>query len=80
MEERLDDLDRFPHPHLAVDVALLTLHERALHALLLRRTATPFQGALALPLHGALEPDQVRFIVQTLKDSSVNVGAGAAIY
>lgn len=49
MEERLDDLDRFPHPHLAVDVALLTLHERALHALLLRRTATPFQGALALP-------------------------------
>jgi dTDP-4-amino-4,6-dideoxygalactose transaminase len=36
--------------------------------------------ALALPLHGALEPDHVRFIVQTLKDSSVNVGAGAAIY
>ena len=36
--------------------------------------------ALALPLHGALEPDQVRFIVQTLKDSSINVGAGAAIY
>jgi len=49
MEERLDDLDRFPHPHLAVDVALLTLHERALHALLLRRAAAPFQGALALP-------------------------------
>ncbi len=36
--------------------------------------------ALALPLHGALEPEHVRFIVQTLKDSSVNVGAGAAIY
>ena len=36
--------------------------------------------ALALPFHGALEPDHVRFIVQTLKDSSVNVGAGAAIY
>jgi perosamine synthetase len=36
--------------------------------------------ALALPLHGALTPDHVRFIVQTLKDSSVNVGAGAAIY
>jgi len=36
--------------------------------------------ALALPLHGTLEPDHVRFIVQTLKDSSVNVGAGAAIY
>lgn len=49
MEERLDDLDRFPHPHLAVDVALLTLHERALHALVLRRTEAPFAGAFALP-------------------------------
>ncbi len=36
--------------------------------------------ALALPFHGALEGDHVRFIVQTLKDSSINVGAGAAIY
>jgi perosamine synthetase len=36
--------------------------------------------ALALPLHGHLEADHVEFIVQTLKDSSVNVGAGAAIY
>jgi dTDP-4-amino-4,6-dideoxygalactose transaminase len=38
------------------------------------------ERALALPLHGRLEADQVRFIVKTLKDSSVNVGAGAAIY
>ncbi|MBI5717777.1 MAG: DegT/DnrJ/EryC1/StrS family aminotransferase [Burkholderiales bacterium] len=36
--------------------------------------------ALALPLHGGLQADHVRFIVQTLKDSSINVGAGAAIY
>ncbi|HJV69247.1 DegT/DnrJ/EryC1/StrS family aminotransferase [Ideonella sp.] len=36
--------------------------------------------ALALPLHGHLEPDHVKFIVKTLKDSSINVGAGAAIY
>jgi dTDP-4-amino-4,6-dideoxygalactose transaminase len=36
--------------------------------------------AVALPLHGHLLPDHVKFIVQTLKDSSVNVGAGAAIY
>ena len=36
--------------------------------------------ALALPLHGHLDADQVEFIVQTLKDSSINVGAGAAIY
>ena len=49
MEERLQDLDRFPHPHLAVDVALLTLHERALHALLLRRAEAPFAGTLGLP-------------------------------
>lgn len=36
--------------------------------------------ALALPLHGRLTPEHVQFIVKTLKDSSVNVGAGAAIY
>lgn len=36
--------------------------------------------ALALPFHAGLQPDHVRFVVQTLKDSSVNVGAGAAIY
>ncbi|NML16140.1 DegT/DnrJ/EryC1/StrS family aminotransferase [Azohydromonas sp. G-1-1-14] len=36
--------------------------------------------ALALPLHAHLEPGHIRFIVKTLKDSSVNVGAGAAIY
>lgn len=36
--------------------------------------------ALALPLHGHLDEDQVRFIVRSLKDASVNVGAGAAIY
>lgn len=49
MEEPFDDLDRFPHPHLAVDIALLTLHEGALHALLLRRQDPPFAGAFALP-------------------------------
>lgn len=49
MEERFEDLDRYPHPHLAVDIALLTLHERALHALLLHRGAAPFAGAQALP-------------------------------
>jgi dTDP-4-amino-4,6-dideoxygalactose transaminase len=36
--------------------------------------------ALALPFHGHLAPDHLKFIVKTLKDSSVNVGAGAAIY
>ena len=36
--------------------------------------------ALALPLHGHLDADHVAFIVKTLKDASVNVGAGAAIY
>jgi dTDP-4-amino-4,6-dideoxygalactose transaminase len=36
--------------------------------------------AIALPLHGQLKPEHVQFIVKTLKDSSVNVGAGAAIY
>ena len=36
--------------------------------------------AVALPFHTHLEPDHVKFIVKTMKDSSVNVGAGAAIY
>ena len=36
--------------------------------------------ALALPFHARLSADHVTFIVKTLKDSSVNVGAGAAIY
>ncbi|MDZ5461346.1 DegT/DnrJ/EryC1/StrS family aminotransferase [Azohydromonas lata] len=36
--------------------------------------------ALALPLHTHLLPGHIRFIVKTLKDSSINVGAGAAIY
>ncbi len=35
---------------------------------------------LALPLHAHLTEDQVAFIVQTAKDASINVGAGAAIY
>jgi dTDP-4-amino-4,6-dideoxygalactose transaminase len=36
--------------------------------------------ALGLPFHAQLTADHVKFIVKTLKDSSVNVGAGAAIY
>ncbi|MTJ79510.1 MAG: DegT/DnrJ/EryC1/StrS family aminotransferase [Telmatospirillum sp.] len=36
--------------------------------------------ALALPFHTHLDADRVAFIVETMKDSSVNVGAGAAIY
>lgn len=36
--------------------------------------------AIALPFHAGLAADHVKFIVRTMKDSSVNVGAGAAIY
>lgn len=36
--------------------------------------------AIALPFHTRLARDHVKFIVRTMKDSSVNVGAGAAIY
>ena len=36
--------------------------------------------SIALPFHAHLTADQVKFIVKTAKDSSVNVGAGAAIY
>jgi dTDP-4-amino-4,6-dideoxygalactose transaminase len=36
--------------------------------------------ALALPFHGFLTQDEVRFIVGTLKDTATNVGAGVPIY
>ncbi len=36
--------------------------------------------ALALPLHRNITPDQIAFMVDTLKDATVNTGAGAAIY
>ncbi|WP_051341264.1 DegT/DnrJ/EryC1/StrS family aminotransferase [Azospirillum halopraeferens] len=35
---------------------------------------------LALPLHHKVTQDQIAFIVDTLKDATVNTGAGAAIY
>ena len=35
---------------------------------------------VALPFHVHLTVDQIAFIVATMKDASVNVGAGAAIY
>jgi dTDP-4-amino-4,6-dideoxygalactose transaminase len=36
--------------------------------------------AVALPFHTHLTDEQIAFIVSTMKDASVNVGAGAAIY
>ena len=36
--------------------------------------------AVALPFHKHLTEDQIAFIVATMKDASINVGAGAAIY
>jgi dTDP-4-amino-4,6-dideoxygalactose transaminase len=36
--------------------------------------------AVALPFHGHLSEDQIAFIVATMKDASINVGAGSAIY
>jgi perosamine synthetase len=35
---------------------------------------------VALPFHSHLTEDQIAFIVATMKDASINVGAGAAIY
>ncbi|MEE3624041.1 DegT/DnrJ/EryC1/StrS family aminotransferase [Nitrospirillum sp. BR 11752] len=36
--------------------------------------------AVALPFHTHLGEDQIAYVVETMKDASVNVGAGAAIY
>lgn len=38
------------------------------------------ERAIVLPFHSRLTAEQVGFIVHTLKDASVNVGAGATIY
>ena len=38
------------------------------------------ERAVALPFHAHLTEEQVAFIVGTMKDASINVGAGAAIY
>lgn len=37
-------------------------------------------GCIALPLHGGMTDAEVSFIVKTIQDASVNVGAGSAIY
>jgi len=43
--------------------------------------AAPYcDRALALPFHAHLEADEIKFLVGTLKDSSVNIGAGVPIY
>jgi perosamine synthetase len=36
--------------------------------------------AVALPFHAHLSVDQIEFIVSTMKDASINIGAGSAIY
>ncbi len=38
------------------------------------------ERAVALPFHAHLSENQVAFIVGTMKDASINVGAGTAIY
>ncbi|MAG58186.1 MAG: NUDIX hydrolase [Planctomycetes bacterium] len=43
------DASAFPHPSVAVDVALLTADERGLRALVLRRDDHPHRGRWALP-------------------------------
>ena len=44
-----NDLDRHPHPHLTVDVVLLTLRDGGLHTVLVRRDEAPFAGRWVLP-------------------------------
>lgn len=50
------------------------------HRGLLPNTERIGDRSLTLPFHTHLEEDEVTYIVKTLKEASVNVGAGAAIY
>lgn len=59
MEVDHTDLDRHPHPHVAVDIALLTLQARTLHALLLRRAEPPYRGQPSLPGGFVRQPESV---------------------
>jgi len=54
--------------------------QRGWHRGLLPNTERIADRSLTLPFHTHLDEDEVRYIVKTLKDASVNVGAGAAIY
>jgi hypothetical protein len=46
----------------------------------LRMTEKIAERAVALPFHTHIPEQQIEFIVATMKDASINVGAGAAIY
>ncbi len=35
---------------------------------------------IALPFHTHLTEEQIAFVIGTMKDASINVGAGTAIY
>lgn len=50
------------------------------HRGLLPNTERIADRSLTLPFHVHLDEDEITYIVKTLKDASVNVGAGAAIY
>jgi dTDP-4-amino-4,6-dideoxygalactose transaminase len=50
------------------------------HRGLLPNTERIADRSMTLPFHTHLNEDEVKYIVKTLKDASVNVGAGAAIY
>jgi 8-oxo-dGTP diphosphatase len=51
------DPDAFPRVAVTVDVVVLTLQQRRLHALLVERAAEPWQGIWALP-GGFVRPDE----------------------
>jgi dTDP-4-amino-4,6-dideoxygalactose transaminase len=50
------------------------------HRGLLPNTERIADRSLALPFHCHLDEEEIAYIVKTLKDASINVGAGAAIY
>lgn len=49
MSDLSTDLSAFPSPHLAVDIALFTIHEGELKVLMTQRTTMPFAGRRVLP-------------------------------
>ncbi|QSR86348.1 aminotransferase class I/II-fold pyridoxal phosphate-dependent enzyme [Candidatus Methylacidiphilum infernorum] len=75
---RRENIEAYPYCH--------PLHmtgwaiERGMRRGMLPITERVADRTIALPFHGQLSFEEVEFIVKNLKEASLNVGAGAAIY
>ncbi|TFE67928.1 DegT/DnrJ/EryC1/StrS family aminotransferase [Methylacidiphilum caldifontis] len=75
---RRDNIEAFPYCY-PLHLAGWAI-ERGMRRGMLPITERVADRTIALPFHGQLAAEEVEFIVKSLKEASLNVGAGAAIY